>query len=236
MRGGILKALLLLSLLTFMGCATVQGPEVTDQEIEEARAQLQKKAELFKKEQEERINRVGQRLLAALEEPHEVKFQMVEDESVNAGAGLKDIAVTTGMVRFLKSDDELSVVLGHELAHITQGHIKKALITQLPIIIGSALAEAAAGGSVTGISNIGQLFAQRFSRDFEKEADYFGLIYSYRAGYDPKAGVRIWERFAVELPSSMNQSLFASHPSSPERMLKAEKIADQLVKGEPLEE
>ncbi|HHT9119714.1 MAG TPA: M48 family metallopeptidase [Candidatus Hypogeohydataceae bacterium YC41] len=174
------------------------------------------------------VKSVGSKVLKQVGEPVKIDFEIQESRDVNAGATVRKIVVTTGMMRFLKSDDELAVVLGHEIAHIVKGHIEKSIISNIPVIIGSQMAESAMPGSGKIVEMGGSIFTQKFSRDMEREADYFGIQYAYKAGYDVMAGVKIWERFAIELPESQRAGIFSSHPSSTERLVRAEKIAESL--------
>ncbi len=168
--------------------------------------------------------------------PVEVDFYMSSDAQINSMATPKAVIVTYGMMRFIQSDDELAVVLGHELAHILLSHHSKGggvnLITGLlGAVIGAKLDEVLPG--VGGeIANMGTGAIQSgFSRDLERQADYWGLYFAYRAGYDIEVGKDIWERFAVEVPESMIKDFWATHPSSVERRVYIEKIVEQFKKG-----
>jgi Zn-dependent protease with chaperone function len=168
--------------------------------------------------------------------PLDVSFRMYDSQEVNAGVTSNLVVVTYGLMRFLKSDDELAVVLGHELAHITRGHLLKTTGTDLlSMILGIA-----AGVGVERISpGIGEMmasivssaFGARFTREFEKEADYFGLKYAYLAGYDIERGSDIWERFAIEVPSSLVEDFFSTHPTSAERLIRIKKAVSEIKEG-----
>ena len=82
------------------------------------------------------------------------------------------------------------------------------------------------GGSVLNVTS--GLTTAAFSRDFEREADYRGLLRAYKAGYDVEAGVAIWERFGTEIPKSLAGGLMSSHPPSAERMVRMRKVAQSL--------
>ena len=62
----------------------------------------------------------------------------------------------------------------------------------------------------------------------EREADYFGLKYVKLAGYDYEAASGAWERFAIEVPKSMVQNYLNTHPASPKRLVRLEKIIEEL--------
>lgn len=160
-----------------------------------------------------------------------VPFLVMEDEVVNAGTNGSWIGVTRGMFRFADSEDELAVVVGHELAHITKGHLGERAGRGLGWAFAGALISALAGVDLTDVTNVAAAIVEsKFGRDQEREADYFGLQYANAAGYDVRGGVTIWERFAIELPESMTKSMFASHPTSAERVVRAQKYAE-IVTG-----
>lgn len=158
---------------------------------------------------------------------------MVDEQEVNAGASSNLIVVTYGLMRFVKSDDEVAVVLGHELAHIARGHhLKESGIGLISMITGIAAGIGAnkvyPGSADVVMRAVSSAFNARFSQDFEREADYFGLKYAYAAGFNIDAGVSVWERFAIEIPESRTRNFFSTHPSSPERMVRLQKISLEL--------
>lgn len=182
---------------------------------------------------------IGQNVRFRLEsKPLNVAFRMVDEQEVNAGAGPNLIAVTYGLMKFVKNDDELAVVLGHELAHIARGHHMKgagigliSMLTGLAAGLGANKISPGSGDIV--MRSVAAAFNARFSQDFEREADYFGLKYVDLAGFKIEAGVEVWERFAVEIPESMTRNFFSSHPSSPERMVRLKKIIQELKFSPP---
>lgn len=113
---------------------------------------------------------------------------------VNAVATGRAITVTTGMMEFT-NDDELAAILGHELAHNTLGHIRKSTTNYI----------LTAGGT-------------RFTRPFESEADYVGLYYAARAGYDVRNVGDIWRRIGAQNPRSVGRE--KTHPTTPDRYLR----------------
>lgn len=165
--------------------------------------------------------------------PVDAAFRMVDEQEVNAGASPNLVAVTYGLMRFVKNDDELAVVLGHELAHIIRGHhLKESGIGLLSMLAGIAAGiganKVSPGSGEIVMRQVAQAFNARFSQDFEREADYFGLQYVQAAGFNIEAGVSVWERFAIEVPQSMTRNFFSTHPSSPERMVRLKKIVEEL--------
>lgn len=173
--------------------------------------------------------------------PWNIEFKVVEDNAVDASATSGTITVTTGMLRFLRSDDELAFVLGHELAHITELHTLGRVGLTVPTVVLGVLAGVVIPGSQRLVANLIETLTANLirgaltevDRDMEREADIFGLLYAHSAGYDPRAGSEVLERFAVELPSSMTASFFAMHPPSTERLIRLQKITDALLSGVP---
>ncbi len=186
----------------------------------------------------EREGAVFERELTVGEKSYPVQFDLADSETVNAFAGPGQITVTTGLLRFVDSDDELAVVMSHELAHLTRGHYAKRLGTDtLAGIVGSVTGIAVdivapgVGDIISRITSAG--VRAPFSQDFEREADYVGLKYAYAAGYKIEAGLSFWDRFATELPESLSKSLFNTHPTSPERLLRIKKTIEEIKRGRP---
>ena len=185
------------------------------------------------------VDREGARLTVLLTigtKPYPVAFQLVAEgrgaEVWNAWAAPGSVTVTSRLLAFLQSDDELAVVLGHELAHLTSGHLAKGLGTS---VVGSVLGSAI--WRVTGIEVLADMangaVQSGFSRDFEREADYVGLHYVARAGYDMTAAPALWERVATQLPRSAAIPWLTTHPSDPERMLRLQKAVEEIRASGP---
>ena len=193
---------------------------------------LQQRAESHLAEQKRRVERVGKRLLETIPGHPNVQFVVVNgDPSINAGATFGQVAITSGMLNFIQSDDEMAVVLGHELAHIEQGHVLKGTVSSLALGILSTVLEARVPGAGRAAGGVGQLFLNHYTQTQEREADEVGLRYAYAAGYDPRVAVGLQERMAVEVPQSMSAGYFDTHPSSVERAVAARHEAEELLAG-----
>lgn len=147
------------------------------------------------------------------------------DDRVNAFADGGRVIVTTGMLRFAREDAELALVLGHELAHNTRGHIdsKRANIL-LGGLVGAALSvlvgiDVSSAGAHAG--------AGVFSQDFEAEADYVGVYHAARAGYDMRSAASFWRRMAVAHPRAIRLA-GSTHPSTVKRFLAIEQAAREV--------
>ncbi len=171
--------------------------------------------------------------------PINTPISMVDWQEVNAATDGKVIVVTYGLVNFAKSDDEIAAVIGHELAHAARGHILRAqggqiisLIAALTLgIVAENNAPGSGEGVMRGVSQFGDIFNANFSRDLEREADYFGTRFVYYAGYDVDTCATVQERFAIEMPESMTANYFSTHPSSPERVARIKKEIEELKSG-----
>jgi predicted Zn-dependent protease len=151
---------------------------------------------------------------------------LANNAMINAYADGQKVVVFSGMLKFVRSDDELAAILGHELAHNSQGHIKAklgntllgALLFDIPVAI------------LTGVNpNLGsQVGANAYSQEFEAEADYVGLYFTARAGYDIENVADIWRRMGVENPGSITMG--STHPSSSVRFVGLEAGRDEIKK------
>jgi predicted Zn-dependent protease len=134
------------------------------------------------------------------------------------------IAFYTGIIDKLKlTDDEIAAVMGHEIAHALREHGRdrqsKSTTTGLVTGIGGALASAWLGYDVRGLANsAGQLVVLKFSRDEEREADLVGLDISARSGYDPRAGVALWNKMAALEGRGGRIELLSTHPGGANRI------------------
>jgi len=127
-----------------------------------------------------------------------------------------------------RDDDEIAAVLAHEIAHVNARHSTEAMTRQiLPnvLFLGATLfaqakdrddIAAALGGTFVLYNGI---WVTRYSRADEIEADSVGMMYLARAGYDPRAALRIWERAAEQRTGSdPAASIFSTHPADSVRL------------------
>jgi predicted Zn-dependent protease len=187
------------------------------------------------------VERLGERIARASVRPNlDYHFFVVEDESLNAFSlpgGY--VYVNTGILDLAQSEDELAAVLAHETAHVAARHglrnLKKAQRAQIGVgiasILGQILTRGGAGGRAIGAGAqiLGAGVLTRYSRDFEREADYLGLYNMARAGYQPAGMVRIFQRLgqAQGRTQSSIGGIFASHPDAGERIRNTELEIEQ---------
>lgn len=161
-------------------------------------------------------------------------IDLVANDSVNAAADGGRIMVTSGMMRFATSDDELALVLGHELAHNTLNHVTAQMGNRM---IGTLLGIAvsiAIGVDVSGLG--GDLGGMVYSQDFEAEADYVGTYYVAKAGFPVEQAADFWRRMAVEHPKAIAHG--STHPDTASRFTgieaAAREVAEKRAAGQPL--
>jgi len=152
----------------------------------------------------DRVRRIMGRLVPPYVDRSAVRVHVVETDDWNAAAmGNGAVWVYTGLLSDL-SDDELAIVLGHELAHYTHEHsrrgAKQAMWGQLLALGAVAAAEAIDNDTARVTTQVAALLSATallsgYSRDHEDQADRVGLRYAYEAGYDVTAGPGLWARF-----------------------------------------
>ena len=170
--------------------------------------------------QVDRVRQVGDRLAAAASRRFpqssagmDWAFTVVDEPTVNAWAlpGGK-CGVNMGLLEFVESDDELAVVVGHEIAHALASHGAERLSRDA---VAGILAELALGEIDPGLrfaieQAYGVGVSLPFSRDHEREADRLGLFLAAEAGYDPRAAVSLWRRMAAA--GSQGPEWLSTHP------------------------
>ena len=151
--------------------------------------------------------------------------------SINAFTTDDLIVVTSSILRAARTDAQLALVIGHELAHVNLGHLNKRRANAALGWLSGAVADA--GIMLGGMSTHGafsklltQAGARAFSVAFEREADYVGAYYAARAGYDLVGSEDIWRTFSLEDPDSIR--LTTDHPITPVRFVQMQKTIDEI--------
>lgn len=183
----------------------------------------------------EYVNRVAQNVARNSDLKIPLTVHVVDSPSLNAFAlpgGF--LYVDTGLIQAADGEDQLAGVMAHEIAHVAARHwagqVTKATWLQyatLPLIFTPMSYPVYA--AVSEAYNVGvPLTFLKFSRNDEAEADYLGIQYMYKAGYDPRDYVTFFGKIIAEerrAPGSVPQ-IFMDHPPTPDRMIKA----DQEIK------
>ncbi|TRZ92689.1 MAG: M48 family peptidase [Rhodocyclaceae bacterium] len=141
------------------------------------------------------------------------------------------IAVYTGILDTLRlTDDEVAMVMGHEIAHALREHARERMAkNQMTQLGASLLGELVGGGRYTGAFQMGgNLLSLKFSRDDESEADVVGLDLAARAGFDPRAGISLWQKMAAA-NSKAPLEFLSTHPAGDHRIKEIEKHLPEVM-------
>jgi predicted Zn-dependent protease len=182
----------------------------------------------------EYVNRVGQNLVRNSDAQVPFTIKVIDSDVVNAMAlpgGF--FYVNSGLILAADEEAEMAGVMAHEIAHVAACHYGREMtrmnllqMASLPaIFMGGALGYGIYEGMGLGIP----LTFLHFSRGFEAEADYLGIEYMYRAGYDPSAFVSFFEKIQAmekKKPGTLSKA-FDTHPQTPDRI---EKSQDEIRK------
>jgi len=188
----------------------------------------------------EYVNRVGQNLVRNSDAKVPFTIKVLDTEEVNAFAlpgGF--FFVNSGLILKAESEAELAGVMSHEIAHVAARHGTKqatrgelANLMTIPLIFmggwaGYAIRQGAGLAIPMGFLT--------FSRSFEREADYLGLQYLYKSGYDPTAFVDFFEKIQSlekKKPGSISK-VFATHPMSDDRIKAAQNEIQSILAPKP---
>lgn len=131
------------------------------------------------------------------------------------------IAFYSGILEQLQlNDDEVAMIMGHEMAHALREHARARMGKSAATRIGASLLSSVLGLGNTGdaLLNMGsQLLTLKFSREDESEADLVGMQLAAQSGYDPRAGVTLWKKMAAAAKGAPPQFL-STHPSGSTRI------------------
>jgi predicted Zn-dependent protease len=180
----------------------------------------------------EYVNRVGQNLVRNSDAQVPFTIKVIDSDQINAFAlpgGF--FYVNSGLIMHADEESELAGVMAHEIAHVCARHgtknATKGQIMQLATIPLVLLGPGGWAGYAIyqGAQFVVPISFLKFSRDAEREADYLGLQYMYKAGYDPNSFVSFFEKVTAlekKQPGSVPK-IFATHPPTPDRIEAAQK-------------
>src|SRR5579884_3418387 len=186
----------------------------------------------------EYVNRVGQNLVRNSDAKVPFTIKVIDSDEVNAFAlpgGF--FYVNSGLILRAQEEAELAGVMAHEISHVTARHgtrqATKGDIIQLASIPAMIfLPYGWAGyGIYEGMNLAIPLTFLKFSRDAEREADFLGLQYMYKAGYDPNAYITFFERIQADekrRPGTIPK-VFSTHPPNAERIENAQKEIARIL-------
>ncbi|MBI2100075.1 MAG: M48 family metallopeptidase [Candidatus Vogelbacteria bacterium] len=188
------------------------------------------------------IRRVGPRIAAVSGHPDfDWEFRLFESGQVNAFClpGGK-VAFYSAIMPILQNEGAVAVVMGHEVAHAIARHGAERVSQAIAVQIAARVASSAAGqwapqyadSIMNGFGLATTLgVTLPFSREQEGEADYLGLQYAARAGYDPREGVAVWQRMGAyaKRHGGKPPEFLSTHPSDEHRVAKMEKYMNDAM-------
>ncbi|HKF40410.1 MAG TPA: M48 family metallopeptidase [Candidatus Acidoferrum sp.] len=186
----------------------------------------------------EYVNRVGQNLVRNSDAQVPFTIKVIDSDEVNAFAlpgGF--FYVNSGLILRAQEESELAGVMAHEISHVTARHGTKQATKADMIQIGAMAAMIFvpygwAGYAIYEGMNLAiPLTFLKFSRDAEREADFLGIQYMYKAGYDPNSYVTFFERIQADekrRPGTIPK-VFSTHPPTPERISDAQKEIARIL-------
>ena len=184
----------------------------------------------------EYVNRVGQNIVKNSDCKVPFTIKIIDSDVINAMAlpgGF--FYVNSGLILNADEEAELAGVMAHETAHVCAHHAVReqtrmnyAQLSTIPLIF-------IGGWTGYGIYEAASLAVPmtflKFSRDFEAQADYLGVQYMYRAGYDPQAFISFFEKIQAleKRKPGMVEKAFADHPQTPERILHSQEEIARIL-------
>src|SRR6201984_2425705 len=188
----------------------------------------------------EYVNRVGQNLVRNSDAQVPFTIKVIDSDVINAMAlpgGF--FYVNSGLILAADEEAEMAGVMAHEIAHVCARHGtrpmtpgQRAHFASIPLIfVGGGLGYALQG--VVGLAL--PLTFMTFSRSFEAEADYLGVQYMYKTGYDPQAFLAFFEKVQAqekEKPGRLAKA-FATHPQTPDRITKTQEEIHRILPAPP---
>lgn len=256
MKRHLVCATALLGLLLGSGCSTVAsatrpatravgefvlGPEEAKQLGDQLAAEVRQQEKVLNDPTVQGyVDRLGQRLVAQApkeERPYPFQFTVIDaPDTVNAFAlPGGHIFVYSGLIRAADSEAELASVLAHEVAHVTSGHARQQLVSQVGL---STLQQLLFGNNPGLLAQVGSAIAAQgylaaYTRDMEREADKRGLQFLDTAGYDPAAMARFFEELAKMQGTNPNfvSAFFATHPEPGDRARRVSSLIESRGYG-----
>ena len=188
----------------------------------------------------EYVNRIGQNLVRNSDAQVPFTIKVIDSDEVNAFAlpgGF--FYVNSGLILAADEEAELAGVMAHEIAHVAARHATRQItraqwanIGTIPLIfVGGGIGYAVR--SVAGLA-LPMTFLS-FSRGFEAEADYLGLQYMYKSGYDPQAFISFFEKLQAKekrKPGTLARA-FSTHPQTPDRIEKSQEEIGRILPARP---
>ncbi|HEY6304454.1 MAG TPA: M48 family metallopeptidase [Terriglobales bacterium] len=188
----------------------------------------------------EYVNRIGQNLVRNSDAQVPFTIKVIDSDEINAFAlpgGF--FYVNSGLILAADEEAELAGVMAHEISHVCARHAMRQMTRANWAQIGTIPLIFVGGGIGYGIYEASGLALpltfMKFQRNFEAEADYLGLQYMYKTGYDPQAFISFFEKIQAKekkKPGTIAKA-FASHPQTPDRIEASQKEIATILPARP---
>ena len=188
----------------------------------------------------EYVNRIGQNLVRNSDAKVPFTIKVIDSDEINAFAlpgGF--FYVNSGLILAADNESELAGVMAHEISHVCARHATRQMtraqlanFASIPLIfIGGGI-----GYAVSSVASLAlPLTFLSFSRGFEAEADYLGVEYMYKTGYDPESFIAFFEKVQAKekkKPGSLAKA-FSTHPQTPDRIAKSQEEINKILPSRP---
>ncbi len=188
----------------------------------------------------EYINRLGQNLVRNSDSRVPFTIKVIDSDEINAFAlpgGF--FYVNSGLILAADNEAELAGVMSHEIAHVAACHAAReetrgqlVNLASIPLIfVGGGVGYAVRTAASLGLP----VSFLKFSRGFESEADFLGVEYMYKAGYDPQSFIAFFEKIQAKekkKPGTLSKA-FESHPQTPDRISKSQAEIEHILPPRP---
>ncbi len=189
----------------------------------------------------EYVNRIGQNLVRNSDAKVPFTIKVIDSDEINAFAlpgGF--FYVNSGLILAADNEAELAGVMAHEIAHVAARHATREMTRANYVSLASIPLIFINSWGIYEAVNVAMSLAlpltfMKFTRGFEAEADYLGVQYMYKAGYDPQAFVSFFEKIRAQeknKPGTLAKA-FASHPPTPDRILKTQEEIRNVLPARP---
>ncbi|MCP3966315.1 MAG: M48 family metallopeptidase [Lentisphaerae bacterium] len=232
--------------LCFTGCRSVpysgRSQMLFTSESQEEKLGKQAWQQILSKERiekdpqyENNLLRVGKNLATAVNMPkYKWEFKVFDSNTPNAFClpGGK-VGVYRGLFKYVDNDAELATVVGHEIAHAVARHGGERISQSMLQGIGATVLSVALNDQLVQLAygyGTNLLAILPYSRTHESEADYMGLLFMAKAGYDPHASLKFWEKFSKLSDISMVQEFLSTHPAGKSRIKELKEHLPEAMK------
>ncbi len=185
----------------------------------------------------EYVNRIGQNLARNSDSKLPFTIKVLDDETPNAftlPGGF--MYVNSGAVLTAEDEAELAGVMAHEIGHVAACHIARQQ-TRGTLLSLASIPLMVVGGPLVGLG-VGEVMNlavpatfMKFSRNFEAQADYLGIQYAYKSGYDPVGMINFFERLEAleKKKKGFITKAYESHPQTPDRVEKSQREIEAIL-------